>query len=105
VAITGWIYSYVGALSFSFFWFLLVMVGLGGGTGGLVIGLYLMLSLNLFGANMTNAFSSLRLPNYKNFVRMKIEANGDLTVYPLGIDTPAAQASEVTLIEPPIVIR
>ena len=105
LTITGWIYGHVEALSFSFFWFLLFMIVLGGGVGGTVIGIYLMFSLNLFGANLTNAFSSLRLASYKNFVRMKFDRNGDLVLYPLGIDHPDGAKSQVRAIEPPIVIR
>jgi len=105
VAVTGWVNDQLEALSFSFFWFLLLMIGLGGGVGGVMIGVYLILSLNFFGANMTNGFSSLRLPCYKNLLRMKIGKNGDLTVYPLGIDEMAGEQSRVCAIEPPIVIR
>jgi len=70
-----------------------------------MIGVYLIVSLNFFGANMTNAFSSLRLASHKNFVRMKIDAAGDLTLYPLGIDETDGAHSNVHAIEPPIVIR
>ena len=70
-----------------------------------MIGVYLILSLNFFGANMTNAFSSLRIASYKNFLRLKITNDGDLTLYPLGIDEMAGESSKVHAIEPPIVIR
>ena len=99
VEITGWLYAHVEALSFSFFWFLLTMILFGGGVGGVVIGVYLALSLNLFGANLTNAFSSLRLESHRNFLRMHITEAGDLRVYPLGIEQPAGPASKVRLID------
>ena len=105
VALTDWVNNQFEALSFSFFWFLLLMTVIGGGVGGVMIGVYLIVSLNFFGANMTNAFSSLRLASHKNFVRMKIDAAGDLTLYPLGIDETDGAHNNVHAIEPPIVIR
>lgn len=105
VALTDWVNNQLEALSFSFFWFLALMTVLGGGVGGVMIGVYLILSLNFFGANMTNAFSSLRIASYKNFLRLKITNDGDLTLYPLGIDEMAGESSKVHAIEPPIVIR
>ena len=105
VALTDWVNNQFEALSFSFFWFLLLMTVLGGGVGGVMIGVYLIVSLNFFGANMTNAFSSLRLASHKNFVRMKLDASGDLTLYPLGIEEMNGEHSDVHAIEPPIVIR
>gem|GEM_PF-6263829 len=105
VALTDWVNHQFEALSFSFFWFLLLMTVIGGGVGGVMIGVYLIVSLNFFGANMTNAFSSLRLSSHKNFVRMKIDSDGDLTLYPLGIDQMDGTDSDIHAIEPPIVIR
>jgi len=32
------------------------------------------------------AFSSLRIPDYKNFLRLHIERAGGLTIYPIGIE-------------------
>jgi len=105
VALTDWFNNQFEALSFSFFWFLLLMIVIGGGVGGVMIGVYLILSLNFFGANTTNAFSSLRLSCHKNFLRIKIAKNGDLTIYPLGIDEMAGEQSKVHAIEDPILIR
>jgi len=101
VEITGWLDGYLNALSFSFFWFLLCMVVI----GGVVIGVYLGLSLNLFGANITNAFSSLRLPTYKNFLRLHISAEGQLSVHALGIERPAGAHSNVQTIDTTVVIK
>lgn len=105
VEMSGWLDAHFSTLSFSFFWFLLIMVGLGGGVGGMVIGLYLALSLNLFGANLTNAFSALRLSSHRNFLRLHIDSTGDLRVYALGIETPDGEQSIVRPIDSVVTIK
>jgi hypothetical protein len=59
----------------------------GGGwlVGSLLMGLYLLISLNLFGRHSNEAFSALRIADWKHFLRLKIAANGDLTIYPIGV--------------------
>ncbi|HEX4947222.1 MAG TPA: hypothetical protein VFZ34_11185 [Blastocatellia bacterium] len=52
--------------------------------GSIIFGVYLFLSLNVFGRHSNEAFSSLAIQDYKNFLRLKIDANG-LTIYPIGI--------------------
>ena len=104
VEITLYLQTQFATLSFSFFWFLLMMVLFGGGIGGSVFGLYLLLSLNIFGMNLTNAFSSLRIEGYLNFVRMRFSSDGALTLYPIGIDKPAPAGTlqDTKAIEPPV---
>lgn len=104
IEITDWLYTHMQTLSFSFFWFLLTMVLFGGGVGGVVIGVYLLLSLNLFGANLTNAFSSLRLASHKNFLRLQITQSGELVIHPLGMDDPGGEKPQIHAIEAPIVL-
>ena len=53
--------------------------------GSTILGAYLFISLTFFGRHANEAFSSLSIPDYKNFLRMRIEANGDLTVFPIGL--------------------
>nr|CCA25522.1 conserved hypothetical protein [Albugo laibachii Nc14] len=53
---------------------------------GFVFGLYLYLSLNLWGVHYNEAFSALRISSYKNFLRLHIQPNGDLIVHAIGID-------------------
>jgi hypothetical protein len=104
---------------------LCVPVILAGGwlAGPLIMGLYLFISLNLFGHHQNEAFSSLAIPDWKNFLRMHIDRNGDLTIYPVGLRRvprtwkPAratsgptllpddASATEPELIENPIVVK
>jgi hypothetical protein len=92
--------------------------------GSCLAGAFLLISLNLFGQMQDSAFSSLRIEDWKNFLRIKIEGNGEMTIYPIGIrrvprhwkrrpldgsgpelvpDDP--QASSPVLIEPPIVLK
>lgn len=101
---------------------LLIMIG-GFIIGSLIMGIYLLLSLNFFGRHGNEAFSALSVEDWKNFVRLHINENGDLTIYPIGIkyvprkwkerqggtgpklvaDDPRATAPE--LIECPIVMK
>jgi hypothetical protein len=67
-----------------------------------MFGLYLWFSLFFMKRHWNEAFSSLPSflsSSHKNFLRMKIGADGALTVYPIGIHKPDA---EPHLIEPPI---
>lgn len=56
---------------------------LGGLNGSFVLGIYLMFS-NLFGFHDEEAFSSLRIEGYKNFLRLHITRD-KITIYPIGI--------------------
>jgi 3',5'-cyclic AMP phosphodiesterase CpdA len=52
-----------------------------------IFGLYLLISLNRWGRHWNEAFSSLAIPHYKCFLRMRIGPDGKLEVYPVGLDT------------------
>lgn len=99
-------------------WYLLPAVWIfaaGSFAGAFIFGLYLLISLNVFGRHGDEAFSSLGIQDWKNFLRLKITRDG-LTIFPVGIDRvprkwknangetlpddPAATAPR--LIEPPI---
>lgn len=71
-------------------WFtvlLIVMVaGIGSVVGSLVMGAYLTLSCLLLNTHGNETFSCQRLTRYKCFVRLHIASDGELTVYPLGVD-------------------
>jgi len=54
--------------------------------GATLMGLYLILSLNLFGRHGNEAFSSLRIDGYKNFLRMRIDKEGTLRIVAIGIE-------------------
>ena len=73
-----------------------------------IFGAYLLVSLNFFGRHVTEAFSSLRIADYKGLLRMRVGADGALTIYPVVIDrVPSAAdgALEPQLAEAPITIR
>lgn len=53
--------------------------------GSVIMGLYLLISLNGFNAHLNEAFSSLAIPDWKNFLRLQITGDGTLTIYPIGI--------------------
>lgn len=53
---------------------------------GILFGLYLIIALNIFGAHVTEAFSSIMVEDWKNFLKLHIDADGNLTIYPLGIE-------------------
>jgi hypothetical protein len=53
--------------------------------GPFIMGVYLLISLNVFGRHYNEAFSSLAVQDWKNFLRLKIDAEGKLTIYPIGI--------------------
>ncbi len=72
-----WWYSlYVSSLTFIGGWFV----------GSEVMDLYLLISLNVFKRHSNEAFSSLRIQDYKNFLRLHLASDGTLTIYPIGID-------------------
>jgi hypothetical protein len=105
--------------------FALVALVVGAGAwiiGSTIMGVYLLVSLNVFGRHSEQAFSALRLEDYKHFLRMHIAADGTLTIYPLKLDRvprhwrPRAEGDEtpsllvpddsydLRLIEAPIVV-
>jgi len=92
--------------------------------GSVIMGLYLLISLNVFGRHSEEAFSALRIQDYKNFLRIHIASDGTLTIYPLAVDrvprrwrdatdqdanSPSelmpAEPLQARLIESPIVLR
>lgn len=64
---------------------LLVMVA-GGLLGGLLIGLYLLVSISVFGRHGNEAFSSLRVQDYKQWLRLRLDPAGGLTVWSMALD-------------------
>jgi hypothetical protein len=96
----------------------------GGGwiVGSAVMGLYLLVSLNVFGRHGEQAFAALRVEDFKNFLRLHIASDGSLTIYPVKIErvprrwrdrlvgdpTPSRvlpdEPLRAELIEPPIIV-
>jgi hypothetical protein len=64
---------------------LLTFVG-GGIAGAFLLGIYLLISLRVFGRHATEAFSSLRIQDYKQWLRIRIEPDGVLRLFAIAID-------------------
>jgi len=62
-----------------------IIAVLGWIVGSVVMGVYLLVSLNVFGRHANEAFSALAIPDWKSFLRLRIDAQGRLTIFPLGI--------------------
>ena len=62
-----------------------LMVVIGGVIGGTLFGMYLFAAVNLLHHQWTNSFSSLRIRDHKNFLRMAINTKGELFVYAMKI--------------------
>src|SRR5262245_5685919 len=77
--------------------------------GPTVLGVYLFISLNVFGFHQLEAFSSLRNEDYKHFLRLHIARDdGRLEIFPIAIPrVPRGDQGRARyhLIEGPIVIR
>lgn len=88
--------------------------------GSIIMSIYLFVSIHFFGRHDNEAFSALRIEDYKNFLRLHINDSGDLTIYPLKIDkvqrdwkpiygyyepADSNSANEPQLIETPIVVK
>ena len=76
--------------------------------GSVLWGLYLLVALNLFGAHQNEAFSALRIQDYKHFLRLHVTPAGDLEIYPIGIPKVPRRAGarvQYLLIEDPLTIR
>lgn len=62
------------------------LIFLGGWVAGsILLGIYLLISLNVFGRHMNEAFSSLRIEDWKHFLRLHIDEGGRLIIFPVGI--------------------
>lgn len=72
--------------SFSYLWRAALAVAAGGWlAGSLIMGVYLLISLNVFQRHFDEAFAALRLEDWKEFLRLRIDASGNLTIFPIGI--------------------
>lgn len=65
--------------------FTLQMFVIGGLLGGFLMGAYLLLSEVLAGRHTNEVFSAQRIPDYKNFLRLRIDESGALTIFPIGV--------------------
>jgi hypothetical protein len=120
--------AYMNALVFKesiysgFIFMPLIIFWLGWVIGSFNLGLYLTISMNIFGRHDNEAFSALRIQDYKNFLRLHIDEEGTLTIFPIKIEKVSRRwkkredekdnafivpsgGSKPELIEPPIVLK
>ena len=62
-----------------------IVFGAGYVISSLLMGVYLYISLQVFQRHANEAFSALHIEDYKNFIRMHINKQGKLTMYPIGV--------------------
>lgn len=54
--------------------------------GSMILGLYLLISLNVFGRHSEEAFSAMRIQDYKQFLRLHVASDGTLTIFPIKVE-------------------
>ncbi|WP_438755063.1 metallophosphoesterase family protein [Pararhizobium sp. O133] len=93
-------------------WLIILSGIVGGVLAGTMLGTYFLICLNVFGKHWNEAFSALRIEDYKCFLRLKIDRQGRLSIYPIGLKTvPRDDGAELRdpslrehLIEGPLVL-
>ena len=91
--------------------------------GSVIMGVYLLISVNVFGRHSEEAFSGLKIEDFKHFLRLHVDRAGQLAIWPIKIHRVPRRwrnrsAADVTmsrvvpnepmpveLIEPPIRVR
>lgn len=64
----------------------------------LIFGSYLYVCINWFHIHFDEAFSSLRIANYKSFTRFHIKKDGDLEIFTLAVDKVTDQLASSVLV-------
>jgi len=72
-------------ISFFLIAYIAVVLVVGGLAGAYTYTAYLFLMQRLFNRHTTDAFSAQRNPDYRSFLRMHIDADGELTIHPIGV--------------------
>ena len=79
-----------GLLALRGFLLTLLLLGLvavlGGTAAALVFGVYFLGANRLLGMHDNEAFSALRIRDFKNFLRLHFDESGGLTIYPVGVE-------------------
>lgn len=65
---------------------MLISLAAGWLVGAFVFGAYLFVAVRFMGSHANEAFSAIRVQDYKNFLRIHVKEDGSLTVYPIGIN-------------------
>jgi len=82
-----WLMEHATYLNLVWFVSVVVVCFIGGYlVGSIIMGIYLFVSLHIFGRHDNEAFSAMKIEDYKNFVRLHIDSKGKLTIYPIKID-------------------
>jgi hypothetical protein len=63
-----------------------IVFTLGGPVGAFILGVYLFVSIRFFGRHSNEAFSALRIQDFKQWLRLKIDAAGNLTIFAIALD-------------------
>lgn len=67
---------------------IVIAAGIAAGiTAPTVMGIYLLVLLNGWAVHWNEAFSALRIADFKGFLRLRITPTGDLEVYPIVLDS------------------
>ena len=66
--------------------------------GGFTFGAYLA-ALTRFGLEESQAFTALAHPGYKHFIRFRIQADGTVDGWVLGLEDPLAEDAEVVIVD------
>jgi hypothetical protein len=59
---------------------------MGGVVGPFILGAYLFVSIRILGRHNNEAFSALRIADWKQWLRLRIDRTGALTIYAIAID-------------------
>lgn len=66
--------------------FVVVLGGVGAAVGSLAMGVYLYGAHRWLRVHANEAFSAQHIPDYKNFLRLRIGPGGTLTIFPIGLE-------------------
>ena len=65
--------------------FAAVLIPIGGFIGATLVGVYLVVSDMLCGWHTNEVFAAQSIVNYRNFLRMHLDPEGTLTIFPIGL--------------------
>ena len=80
-----------------------VFVLLAAVAGATLVGLYLVLSDRLFGWHRNDVFSAQSIIGYRNFLRLHIQTDGSVMIYPIGLRQVPRQWRARVAVEPVVV--
>jgi hypothetical protein len=61
------------------------LITIGGFVGATVVGVYLVVSDMVFGWHTNEVFAAQSIPHYRNFLRMFLDTDGTLRIFPIGL--------------------